>query len=657
MQRVRAALARLLASRAAAPKASLKKKCSLAPLDAGWLNDAGWPDNNKLHDATALRWHVDGCTRTALRILSGRDNLREAQAYNADRGEDVREFWTAKASRGVALKAGEKETRRVHTDGNIVCSLILRSAAYVVAEAEVDLKTDVSNLSFGVSALKELVAAGVLVQDADCKVRAGPKLLRLRQEISEDLTAADVLSFWLDCAFVSGRTAAHCIPGCWAGLYHWMRTALPLDDDKVRTEFGVVDRVAALDAFHSMPEYYSDHHPYFQNIVWNDGKGDVLDDLFRGVHDEVVIRFYDPSTGGLAAPKYEFPRELVEAIRDGGPSGRVRLSRENPIVRAFVNDWAQLSLKLKVPATGLRKGDSGDEWMLTEGCLLDVFSADFRKDGYYTSTLMGGIRYALFTRNAKGELELALDKGVKPPVNASTISRAKAARDAACESDAVRERKRKYDAECAAWRAAETARRGGGHGGRRAPTQTVVPPPTAATLSTFALPAATAPLVPGLAPPSVATPPMPLPDLSERNAARAWRASFAPPPPPPLIKIDRATVVPPVEGAPRPFVGVSWDERRGLWRAEYNYAKATRGEARPRRQLGEYATEQLAARARHKHICGESLQAFNLMDAWDDAAGVMVPLHKKKRPRPEPSFAVVDGSESKRGRVRKAAKR
>jgi hypothetical protein len=448
MHRVRAALARLQTSRAAAPKASLSDKLSLSPLSAQWLDVLG-PNSRQPYNNALLKWQPVDETRLALRILSDNNDLPAAQRYNADRGADVREFWTDSESRGVALQAGEKETKRVHTDGKTVCSLILRSAAYVVAEGQVCLRTDVSNLPFGVSALKELVLAGVLVQDDDYSVRAGPKLRRLRVEIDKNMTAADVLSFWMDCAFVSGRTAAHCIPGCWAGLYHWMRTALPLDDAKVRTEFGVVDRLAALDAFHSMPEYYSKWHPYFLNIVWNDGKVDVLDNLLRGVHDEVVIRFYDPSTGGLAAPEYEFPRELVEAIRDRGAAERVRLSRENPTVRAFLKDWALLSLKLEVPATGLRHANSDDEWMVTDQAFAEVFRADFRKDnGYYTSTLMGGIRYALFTRNAKGELELALDKGVKPPVNASTVFWASAARDAACKSDAVREAKRRYDAEC-----------------------------------------------------------------------------------------------------------------------------------------------------------------------------------------------------------------
>ena len=643
---VRAAEAQLLDGRAGVR--ALSEKLSTAPLNEEYLDVAG-PSSIKRYDVALLKWRPVDQTRLALRILSDRNDLPAAQDYNADRGADVREFWTDSESRGVAIVAGEKELWRVHTDGRIVCSLVLRSAAWVVAAAKVDLRTDVSNLSFGIRALHKLVAAGVLVQDADCKVRAGPKLLRLRLEIDEDLTAADVLSFWLDCAFVSGRTAAHCIPGCWAGVYHWMVTAWLLEDAAVRTEFGVVDRLAALDAFHAMPEYYSEHHIYFQNIVWNDGKVGVLDDLFRGVHDAVVVRFYDPSKGALAAPEYEFTRELVEAIRDGGSLERVRLSREHPTVRAFVKDWAQLSLKREVPAAGLRYKDRGDEWMLDEWAFADVFRADWKGTGRYNSTLMGGIRYALFTRNEKGELELALDKGRKPPVNASTISRAKAARDAACESDAVREAKRKYDAECAAWRqrAAETARSGGGHGGR---PQTVVPPPTAATLATFALPAATAPQ-------------MPVPGLRERNDARAWRASFAPPPSPPrkYVKIDRATVVPPEPGVPRRFVNVSWDTRSGLWKAEYGFAKATR-KVRNQRTLGYYPTDELAARARHKHIIREGLEQFNTMDVLDDATDLMVPRERKKPPkkkkRPPPAtFDVVDGSESRSGRVRKATKR
>ena len=67
--------------------------------------------------------------------------------------------------------------------------------------------------------------------------------------------------------------------------------------------------------------------------------------------------------------------------------------------------------------------------------------------------------------------------------------------------------------------------------------------------------------------------------------------------------------------------------------ATYNYAKATRGVAQPIRQLGEYATEQFAARARHEHICREGLQAFNPMDAWDDAAGLMVSTGKCRQKR------------------------
>ena len=711
---VRAAEAQVLEGRAGVR--ALSAKLSLAPLNEAYLDVAG-PSSiqEKRHNYALLKWRPVYETRLALRILSDSDDLPAAQRCNADVGADVRLLWTASASRGVAIVAGEKDFVRVHTDGRITLALVLRSAAWVVAAAKLDLKADVSNLSFGIRALQKLVAAGVLVQDADCTVRAGPKLLRLRQEIDEEMTAADVLSFWLDCAFVSGRFEAHCIPGCWAGVYHWMVTAWPLRLKRVRTEFGVVGRVAALDAFHALPEYYSLYHIYFQNIMFTYVKGLVLDRFFSGVYAALIVRFYDPATGALAAREYKFTRKLVEAILYGGFAERVRLSQEDPTVRALVADAMRLSLDLEAPATGLQHGNSGKPWMLTDLALLNLFSAGFLKNGRYPSTLFGGLRFVFCARNAAGAVELVLDKGRFLERNPATLFWARAARDAACASDAARDAARKYDAEChARWfssvaapsldadaisrrdaaiemersvaagrTTAEADRRAaGGFRQRVSRTQTVVPPPTAATLATFALPAATAPLVPGLAPPSVAAPPMPLPNPWERDEARARKAGLpprAPPRPPGLPKPRgirraqaapsaatiaarerRAAVVPPAPDSPPRFTGVSWESGLGLWRAEYNYAKPggpTREGPRPRRHLGYYDTEQLAARARHKHICGESLQAFNLMDAWDDAAGVMVPLHKKKRPRPEPSFTVVDGSESRSGRVRKATKR
>ena len=110
---VRAALARLRASRAAAPKATLAHLCNLAPLDAKWLDDVG---EYRANDNYLLRWCGDDRTRRALRILSGRDNLREAQAYNADHGATVREDWTASRSRGDAIVAGEKTFFRAPPD-------------------------------------------------------------------------------------------------------------------------------------------------------------------------------------------------------------------------------------------------------------------------------------------------------------------------------------------------------------------------------------------------------------------------------------------------------------------------------------------------------------------------------------------------------------
>ena len=120
----------------------------------------------------------------------------------------------------------------------------------------------------------------------------------------------------------------------------------------------------------------------------------------------------------------------------------------------------------------------------------------------------------------------------------------------------------------------------------------------------------------------------------------------------PRFKIDRATVVPPEPGAPRRFVGVSWFEGRGLWKAEYKYAKRTR-DSENRRTLGYYATDELAARARHKHICDEGFEQFNTMDVLDDATGLMVPREKKRR-REEPVAAAPTRQST---RVRKAISR
>ena len=611
MLRVRAALARLARSRAAAPKATLRRLASLAPLDAHWLDDVGVPPRD--NDSYQLRWCGDSRTRNVLRILSGLDDLRDAQAWNAGCGAVVRKDWTASASRGVAIKAGEKDFDRVHTDGKTVIVLGLRSAAYVVAEAKVCLRTDVSEMSCGVCALQELVRAGVLVQDEDCKVRAGPKLRRLRAEISEDLTAADVLSFWIDCAFVSGRSEAHCIPGCWQGVYHWMETAWPLDNAALQDDFGVVGRVAALTAFHSAPEYHSLLHIRQQNLMWVFLKGNVLDDFFGGVYSTLIVRFYDPATGAPAARKHEFTRELVETILYGGPSERVRLSREDPIVRALLEDWALLSLDLEAPATGLRYGDRGEGWMLTERALLHIFTGRFEKDGSYCSTLMGGIRYALFARDAEGVVTKVLDKGSFLERDVGTLLRATAARDAACENDAVRDAARSYDASCARWL-----------GSPYAP-----PLPDDAAIEAarrVAADRATAEAARRTAG-----------GFAQRKAPRTWQAT---------------DVVPPEPGAPRRFVGVSWGEKKRLWSAEYKTAKQTR-DSRNRRTLGYYPTDELAARARHKHICDEGLEQFNTMDVLDRATGLMVPREKKRR-REEPVAAAPTRQST---RVRKAISR
>ena len=612
MLRVRAALARLRASRAAAPKASLERLCTLAPLGARWLDDLGLPKD----DSHLLRWCGDNRTRNVLRILSGLDDLRDAQAWNAGCGAAVREDWTASGSRGAAIVAGEKGLPRVHTDGNTVISLGLRSAAFVVDTAEVDLRGDVSEMSSGVCALQELVRAGVLVQDADCKVRAGAKLLRLREEIDEDLTAADVLSFWIDCAFVSGRREAHCIPGCWQGVYHWMVTAWPLDDAALQDDFGVVGRVAALQAFHAAPEYYSLLHIRQQNLMWTFLKGLALDDFFGGVYSTLIVRFYDPATGAPAVREHEFTRELVEAILYGGALERVRLSQEDPIVRALLEDWALLSLDLEAPATGLRCNDRGEGWMLTHHALVDLFSGKFEKDGSYPSTLMGGVRYALFARDAEGVVKKVLDKGSFLERDVGTLLRATAARDAACESDAARDAARRYDATCARWL-----------GSPYAP-----PLPDDAAIEAARRVAADRATAEAARVEAVRARGGTGGSLRRKAAPRTWKAT---------------DVVPPEAGATTHFICVQWDSVQRFWKATYWRGKEKK------HVPGTYPTNQRAARARYECIIAEDLEQFNDMDALDEATDLMVPREKKRR-REEPVAAAPTRQSS---RVRRAVSR
>ena len=100
-----------------------------------------------------------------------------------------------------------------------------------------------------------------------------------------------------------------------------------------------------------------------------------------------------------------------------------------------------------------------------------------------------------------------------------------------------------------------------------------------------------------------------------------------------------------------------WWTSRGLWRALYNDGIGKRAKF-----LGYYATDEIAARTRYDHIIDKGLERFNKMDVPDGATGLMVPRERKKPPkkkkRPPPAtFDVVDGSESRSGRVRKATKR
>ena len=110
----------------------------------------------------------------------------------------------------------------------------------------------------------------------------------------------------MDCAFVSGCLCA-CIPWVLRPASTADGLALPLDDAKVRTEFGVVDRLRCVGCVPLRSRVLAlKLAPTFPGarLETRRAESSVLDNLLRGVHDEVVVRFYDPSTGALAPHKY-----------------------------------------------------------------------------------------------------------------------------------------------------------------------------------------------------------------------------------------------------------------------------------------------------------------------------------------------------------------
>ena len=132
---------------------------------------------------------------------------------------------------------------------------------------------------------------------------------------------------------------------------------------------------------------------------------------------------------------------------------------------------------------------------------------------------------------------------------------------------------------------------------------------------------------------------------AERRAAEAKRRAATE---------RRAAVVPPEPGSTKYFVNVSWETRRGLWKAVYNDEKPSQGERRNLHTLGYYPTAQLAARARYDHIRDKGLEQFNDMDALDDATDLMVP-REKKPPKKRPVAAAPTRQSSRARKVSRAA--
>ena len=104
------------------------------------------------------------------------------------------------------------------------------------------------------------------------------------------------------------------------------------------------------------------------------------------------------------------------------------------------------------------------------------------------------------------------------------------------------------------------------------------------------------------------------------SAAARLRASAVPPDP-----------LPAWGAASSLFAGVVWSRVRHVWVAYYYLLDR---EKKRQHNVGNYATEQLAARARHDLIDHLRLQAFNTIDALDPATDLIVPRAKKRRAEP-----------------------
>ena len=235
------------------------------------LNTEQWLDKlGHSKGMSVFTWHDSKTTEDLVKALSGNDNLVEAQAWVGELGALLRPVLAHKNARGWAIESYKKSWDRVNTDGDSSLSLGLREAGLRARDAKINLRQgdltasrnfitpscalvgastpstrrvsvpadDLSEEPYGVRLLGMLVAEGIYVQDLatfqvapgqwyEQYVALGPQDDKKKRR----KTAADVIAFCVDSAFMTGQVSEqdHNVACCWEGIRRVQNLAVFLD--------------------------------------------------------------------------------------------------------------------------------------------------------------------------------------------------------------------------------------------------------------------------------------------------------------------------------------------------------------------------------------------------------------------------------------------
>ncbi len=305
-----------------------------------------------------------------------------------------------------------------------------------------------------------LVVAGILLQDPvtfevgmgpwyDEFVGLGPH--PMGSASARHPTAADIVGFLIDCAFVTGKASieAFNVACCWQGVWRYQEIARFLENQFIRAKYGLVTADVAFAVAHVPPPYSSPFHIHLTNLAYTHLKIKLfLDVVNNPLHPGIGIHLYDLTTGKPSPYLHRFSRADVLDVREAfwDYEELQSLSATGPF-RILVAEAGRISgVDL---LDGLRHEASHEPCVPYCTCLRDVFSGFWHGVGRYNSTLMIGaqVQYCSFDG-----AEVLLDKGVTH-CDADAIAAARVARDAALTAltDANRAEIAAKDAAWSAW--------------------------------------------------------------------------------------------------------------------------------------------------------------------------------------------------------------